>query len=617
VYKARQTKLDRLVALKILPAEVGRDPAFAARFTREARTLAKLNHSHIVGVHDFGEVEGLFYFVMEFVDGGSLRRLIRPGPVAPGQALDIVSQVCTALQYAHEEGVVHRDVKPENILLDKRGQVKIADFGLAKLVERTPASLQLTASQQVMGTWNYMAPEQMERPLQVDHRADIYSLGVVLYEMLTRGLPLGRFALPSQKAAVDGRVDELVLRALEREPEQRFQRVSEMKTVLDSIRIASPSPIPGGELSATAVLQPARPGQPHAGPSWWSGLVMLFCLAGIALSLLLPWGNLQVLDMGGDWETLTTLYGYESAAGIASAIVFLIVLLLLTATGGTRPIPLWQPLIFLLVGLVLASIATGWLLSFVNKISWYRPKDSVEKGEQGEFKALGQNHSYRFLVLDERRGGIFEAHGKKIATHAQPVDNLLRLTRRGPYVVLGLGMGFLFLACLQFRDYRKTPSPVRARKPFSRRATRWPIGTTGWAILFCALGLFGCLLPWSNEGTGFRTWNGIFTGIVFILLPAFLVATSPLRPTPLWRPLVLMGTSLFIVFVTALYLTRKVEGGVTGLVFMPMAAAVGLLFLGSVDLRAVLMARFMVKAPGPLQPKRDEVNQETHASQEP
>ncbi|HMF11244.1 MAG TPA: serine/threonine-protein kinase, partial [Gemmataceae bacterium] len=136
VYKARQPKLDRLVAVKILPPEWGKDPAFAERFAREARALARLTHPHIVAVHDFGENDGLFYLVMEFVDGANLRQVLQEGRLKASEALAIVPQICDALQYAHEEGVVHRDIKPENILLDSKGRVKIADFGLAKLLNR-------------------------------------------------------------------------------------------------------------------------------------------------------------------------------------------------------------------------------------------------------------------------------------------------------------------------------------------------------------------------------------------------------------------------------------------------------------------------------------------------
>ncbi len=234
VYKARQTKLDRLVALKILPPEWGSDPAFAERFTREARALARLNHPHIVAVHDFGETGGLFYLLMEYVGGGNLRQRLRDGPLPPEQALAVIPQLCDALEYAHEEGIVHRDVKPENILLDRKGRVKIADFGLAKLLGRPRAEFTLTGSQQVMGTLDYMAPEQRSRPLATDHRADIYALGVVFYEMLTGDLPLGRFAPPSRRAGVDARIDEVLFRALETDPDLRYQSAGALKTDIQS-----------------------------------------------------------------------------------------------------------------------------------------------------------------------------------------------------------------------------------------------------------------------------------------------------------------------------------------------------------------------------------------------
>jgi predicted Ser/Thr protein kinase len=234
VYKARQPSLDRLVALKVLPPEAGRDPAFAERFNREARALARLSHPNIVAVHDVGRAGEFYYFVMEYVDGANLRQVLRDGQLTPEQALRIVPQICDALQYAHEEGVVHRDIKPENILLDKKGRVKIADFGLAKLLGHDTGNFTLTGSRQVMGTLYYMAPEQVERPLEVDHRADIYSLGVVFYEMLTGQLPVGRFPMPSEKAGTDAFLDDVVLRALEREPAKRYQHASDVKTDVES-----------------------------------------------------------------------------------------------------------------------------------------------------------------------------------------------------------------------------------------------------------------------------------------------------------------------------------------------------------------------------------------------
>ena len=266
VYKARQLKLDRFVALKVLPQEWGRDPAFAERFAREAKALARLSHPHIVAVHDFGEAGGYFYLLMEYVDGANLRQFLQSGPLDPRLALEVVPQICDALQYAHEEGVVHRDIKPENILLDRRGRVRIADFGLAKLVGPSRASFTLTGTHQVMGTLDYMAPEQRNHPQDVDHRADIYSLGVVFYEMLTGELPLGRFAPPSQTAGVDGRIDDVIHRALEREPAQRYQHVSEVRRELASIAggaafhagtVAGSTPAAVGEYLRLQVQGPA------------------------------------------------------------------------------------------------------------------------------------------------------------------------------------------------------------------------------------------------------------------------------------------------------------------------------------------------------------------------
>ena len=235
VYKARQPRLDRLVALKILAPENQNDPQFAERFEREARALARLNHPNIVTVFDFGEVQGRFYLLMEFVDGLTLRQLLQTGKMTPAEALNIVPKICEALQFAHEQGIVHRDIKPENILLDKQGRVKIADFGIAKIAGLESKDLSLTGARDVMGTPNYMAPEQMEKPQTVDHRADIYSLGVVFYEMLTGELPLGKFALPSQKVQVDVRLDEVVLHALEKEPARRYQHASQVKTAVETI----------------------------------------------------------------------------------------------------------------------------------------------------------------------------------------------------------------------------------------------------------------------------------------------------------------------------------------------------------------------------------------------
>jgi serine/threonine protein kinase len=259
VYKARQPALDRLLALKILPPHGAGDTSFTERFTREARALARLNHPNIVALHDYGETAGMPYFLMEYVEGANLRELERSGKLAPHDALRIVQQVCDALQFAHEEGVVHRDIKPENILVDKRGRVKIADFGIAKIVGQSAPVTALTGAGDVVGTPSYMAPEQMEAPRSVDHRADIFSLGVVFYELLTGELPIGKFAPPSVKAQIDVRIDEVVLRAMERERERRYQHAGDLKT--DVARISSG---PNAD-SATGSPPPLIPARQPAG----------------------------------------------------------------------------------------------------------------------------------------------------------------------------------------------------------------------------------------------------------------------------------------------------------------------------------------------------------------
>ncbi len=235
VYQARQRTLDRQVALKVLWPELGSDQTFADRFIREARALARLDHPHIVRVHEFGERDGFYFLVMEYVAGASLRTLMDDGLISPAEALAIVPQICEALQYAHDQGVVHRDIKPANVLVATDGTVKIADFGLAKLMVDSKDDHTLTRAGQVMGTLHYMAPEQYKTPNDVDHRADIYSLGVVFYEMLTGDVPMGRFGPPSETVEIDVRLDKVVLRALERERDRRYQRASEIGTRVTQI----------------------------------------------------------------------------------------------------------------------------------------------------------------------------------------------------------------------------------------------------------------------------------------------------------------------------------------------------------------------------------------------
>jgi tRNA A-37 threonylcarbamoyl transferase component Bud32 len=341
VYRAVHRKLDRPVALKILPPEIGRDPAFAERFVREARALARLNHPSIVTVHDFGESEGLFYFVMEFVEGRNLRELLAQGQVEPALALRIIGQICDALSYAHEAGLVHRDIKPENVLLDREDRARIADFGLAKLLEGSAVETSLTATHQVMGTPHYMAPEQIETPAKVDQRADIYSLGVVFYEMLTGHLPLGRFEPPSQGAEVGEQVDKVVLKSLEREPEKRYQQAAEVKGDMAGIGVAAPAKPP----TVSRTHRTPR-SAPEAGGSRWRGPkdqpLLYLGIGGLVVFVLgfMPWFGFRIGDLtriaggsafrdfgmatGNAWESNISPFGISIPTAIVPLIGILV-----------------------------------------------------------------------------------------------------------------------------------------------------------------------------------------------------------------------------------------------------------------------------------------------------
>lgn len=233
VYKAWQWNPNRIVALKVMPpvaADGGTINQRFHRFRREARLLKQLSHPNVVTVHDFGLAGDFVYFTMDLVDGGTLREMLKSGPLSPSYAFKLFLQLCNGSRHAHQSGVIHRDIKPENLLVDKKGLLKIADFGIAKLNGGAGASSEWqTSDSRRMGTPHYMAPEQFEKPQAVDHRADIYSAGVVLYEMLTGELPLGRFSAPSQKANVGLSLDTGPFRALEKDLTRRYQDIREFK----------------------------------------------------------------------------------------------------------------------------------------------------------------------------------------------------------------------------------------------------------------------------------------------------------------------------------------------------------------------------------------------------
>ena len=261
VYCARQTHLDRLVALKLMAPDLAQRPGFPERFAREARAMARLDHPAIVRLYDFGETGQWLWLVIELVDGATLREVMRTGRLSAREALELVPHLCAALTHAHAAGVVHRDLKPENILIDGAGRPHLTDFGLAKLGDDAAS---LTATGSVLGTAHYMAPEQVAGDNGVDHRADLYALGVVVYEMLTGVLPLGRFAPPSQASDVAAHVDAAVLKSLERQPERRWQSAEELRQALaPAAAAAAASAAPGGTAAAGTV--PPSPGTAPGG----------------------------------------------------------------------------------------------------------------------------------------------------------------------------------------------------------------------------------------------------------------------------------------------------------------------------------------------------------------
>jgi tRNA A-37 threonylcarbamoyl transferase component Bud32 len=451
VYKARQPHLDRLVALKVLPPRD--DPTFAERFTREARTLAKLNHPSIVHIYDFGQAGGYSYIVMEYVEGVNLRQAERSGKMMPAEALAVVPQICAALQFAHEAGIVHRDIKPENILLDAKGRVKIADFGLAKLLDAAGPQ-HLTGTHQAMGTLHYMAPEQWEKPASVDHRADIYSLGVVFYELLTGELPLGRFAPPSEKVQVDVRLDQVVLRALEKEPERRYQRASDVQTDVEGIT-AKPSPttLPAKEptsqgsqtggtiallilIAASLMLWPV--GIPALLVTWWIARRRNESMIGVLrnavriLGLRRPATWTVILCVLGvanafwPWLVVQTKSGSSLFFGFDARFAFYPVVV----TGG-----------FLALGLFFIVTAP------VPRLRLLRAGIALVGGAILVVHAAAFLHDA--LAIRSSNGIVAEASGPILFGGAGP----LSFPGPGPFVAAGLAIGLMFVGAIELRAY--------------------------------------------------------------------------------------------------------------------------------------------------------------------
>ncbi len=243
VYAGLQRDLDRPVAIKILPPDAGRDGESIDRFRTEAKAMARLIHPHIPAVFEFAVVEEYCVLVMELVDGSNVFQLIRESLLPSRRAIEVFQQVCDAVQFAHSRSIVHGDIKPSNILVNTDGQAKLADFGLARLMEQSDRD---SSSWTPMGTPEYAAPELYDRNATPDHRADIYSLGVVLHEMLTGAAPSGEFELPATALKLDPRIDEIIARCMEINPDLRYQSVAEIRQltreILDGINAPPPAP---------------------------------------------------------------------------------------------------------------------------------------------------------------------------------------------------------------------------------------------------------------------------------------------------------------------------------------------------------------------------------------
>jgi len=325
VYKAYQPSVDRYVAIKVLPSQLAESKEFATRFQQEARIIAKLEHPHILPVFDYGESDGIAYFVMRYLEAGTLKEKMEAGRPLPLNEIDrIFNQLADALSYAHSHGIVHRDLKPANALIDSYGNIFLTDFGIAKLLES--ASPRLTQTDAIMGTPAYISPEQAQAQ-PVDQRSDIYSLGIILYEMVTGRVPFvadtplaiifkhisDPLPLPSLiKPDIPASIEQVILKALAKDPRDRFSTAAEFaaawKRALEEKEPARRAPEIISAPASHATTAPVTRAAPKSGrPTGWivgclAGACLLLSVAGVFL-VALNWQNLTSNDPATDVPT--------------------------------------------------------------------------------------------------------------------------------------------------------------------------------------------------------------------------------------------------------------------------------------------------------------------------
>jgi len=294
VFRGTQLSLGRPVAIKVLRVSDGYDYAFEDRFRREAKAMAQLSHPNIVAIYYAGTQDGLYFIAYEFASGRTIRDLIlERGRLPVAEAVNYAIQVTLALNHISAAGIVHRDIKPSNIMLTRQGEVKVTDFGLAKNFVKAPTMV--TETHMVMGTPEYASPEQYDMHREVDHRADIYAVGVMAYQMLTGALPRGSWLPPSQlRPGLDARIDGILTKAMMQDRAQRYQSITDMRRALEAILVQPPS-------------QPLQPAAPAATPRPGTQRILLLeddLLVRDLLRRTLEWAKYEVHETGDGKETL-------------------------------------------------------------------------------------------------------------------------------------------------------------------------------------------------------------------------------------------------------------------------------------------------------------------------